>query len=341
MNTDLLLHIPLGLLPVLLFLVGLVYLDSYKLVSLRLVVIVIVAGVLAAVASYFMVLDSLDRVAHTRYVAPVIEEALKGLILVYLIRTDRVGFPVDAAIFGFAAGTGFAFAENIYYLYLLPDPHVGVWVVRGLGTAIMHGGATAMFAMISDALMERYPRSRLLVFVPGLLVATLTHSLFNHFFLPPVVSTVAILLVVPPLIYFAYRYSEHSLQRWLGSGFDEDVELLELINSGEFAGSNVGRDLEQLRDKFSAETIVDLLCYLRLHMELSLRAKGMLMMRESGFAIPPGKHTAEKFTELKYLENSIGKTGLMALRPFLHTSGKDLWQLYALESETQTNEQER
>jgi len=29
--------------------------------------------------------------------------------------------------------------------------------------------------------------------------------------------------------------------------------------------------------------VADLLCYLRLHTELALRAKGILMMRESGF----------------------------------------------------------
>ena len=30
-----------------------------------------------------------------------------------------------------------------------------------------------------------------------------------------------------------------------------------------------------------------MLCYLRLHVELALRAKGMLMLRESGFEEPP------------------------------------------------------
>ena len=41
--------------------------------------------------------------------------SLKGLIVVALIRTHRIGFLVDAAILGFAVGTGFALVENLQY----------------------------------------------------------------------------------------------------------------------------------------------------------------------------------------------------------------------------------
>jgi protease PrsW len=66
------------------------------------------------------------------------------------------------------------------------------------------------------------------------------------------------------------------------------------------------------------------------HTELALRAKGILLMRESGFDVPVDEPTREKFAELEYLEKSVGKTGLLALRPLLHMSHKDLWQLYML-----------
>jgi hypothetical protein len=53
-------------------------------------------------------------------------------------------------------------------------------------------------------------------------------------------------------------------------------------------------------------------------------------MRENGLDVEVGERTQEKFVELAYLEKSIGKTGLMAMRPFLHMTRKDLWQLYVL-----------
>jgi hypothetical protein len=76
--------------------------------------------------------------------------------------------------------------------------------------------------------------------------------------------------------------------------------------------------------------VADLLCYLRLHTELALRAKGILIMREAGFESPVDDATREKFEEMRYLETSIGRTGLLAMAPMLHISHKDLWQLYML-----------
>jgi len=40
--------------------------------------------------------------------------------------------------------------------------------------------------------------------------------------------------------------------------------------------------------------------------------------------------TKAKFSELRYLEASIGKTGLRALKPMRHISDEELWQLNML-----------
>jgi len=72
------------------------------------------------------------------------------------------------------------------------------------------------------------------------------------------------------------------------------------------------------------------LCFVRLHMELALRAKGILLMRENGFEVAVDEETREKFAEMRYLEGSIGRTGLLAVQPMLRMSHKDLWQLYML-----------
>ena len=116
--------------------------------------------------------------------------------------------------------------------------------------------------------------------------------------------------------------------------YDADVRLLSQINSGEFAESKLGRFLSDFRDKFDGPVVVDMLCYLRLYTELALRAKGVLMMRENGLDVSVGERTKAKFAEMEFLEGSIGKTGVLAMRPFLHMTRKDLWQLYVLEDQT-------
>ena len=325
-----------GLLPVLLFLAALVVLDSYKLVRLRTVLLTIGAGCLAAGLSYFVNLTLLDAFAielrdYSRYVSPLVEEFLKGLILIYLIRRHRVGFPVDATIFGFAAGTGFALVENIYYLGVLADSHLAVWVVRGFGTAIMHGGTTAMFGIIAHTLTEERQSTRSHLFIPGFLVAALIHSIFNHFLFVPVWSTLGILVLLPPLIVLVFQQSEKSLRKWMQVDFDADTQLLELISSGAFSESRVGQFLTSLKGRFRGEVVADMLCYLRLHVELSMRASGLLMMREQGFETEPHPEVKGMLEELRYLEKSIGRTGRRTMKPFLRLSSRDLWQIYMLE----------
>ena len=322
-----------GLLPVLSLLATLLWLDSYKLVKLRAVVAVLACGALIAAATYplnqlFLDRFSMPLATFSRSVAPASEELLKGLVIVALIRAHRIGFLVDAAIYGFAVGTGFALAENLYYLHLVPDASLGTWVVRGFGTALMHGGATAIFGVMGLALAERRPG--LPAFLPGLAVAILLHAGFNQFFLSPKMSTLGIVAVLPPLLSLVFRLSERSLGDWLGKGFDADTAMLELINSGHFADSPAGRYLHALRGKFEGALVADLLCYLRLHTELSLRAKGILLMRENGFDAPVDPATRDAFTEMRYLEKSIGRTGVLAIQPMLGMSHKDLWQLYML-----------
>ena len=335
MTADFVQHALLGLLPVCCFLAALVYLDSYKLVPLRWVVGTIILGCATGLAGYPLNSISLQWfdlgfTAHTRYVAPIIEEALKATVVWVLMRNNRIGFLVDAAIFGFAVGAGFAIVENLYYLTILPDMKTGTWIVRGFGTAMMHGGVTAIFAVIAHTMLERYPTRGRLALLPGLLIAAIIHSVFNHFFLAPIVNTALVVGILPLLFTVIFDRSDKSLSDWLGAGFDADTELLQLINSGELSASKVGMYLQSLREKFEGPIVADLLCYLRLHTELSIRAKGLLMMRESGFMSKTGEQTRAKLEELEYLEKSIGKTGKLAIRPFLRMSQKDLWQFYML-----------
>ena len=334
---ELVVHLLVGLAPVLCFLAALLYLDSYQLVSLKLVIAVVAGGVVAAVVCYginagLLRVTALDREAYSRYVAPVVEELAKALIVVVLVRRHRIGFLVDAAILGFAAGTGFAIVENIYYQQLISDAGIGIWVVRGFGTAIMHGGTTAIFAMMGLALLEQKRLPSALAFAPGFVLAVVLHSAFNHLVASPRIASLASLVVLPPLMFFVFQRSEQAVADWLGRGFDADARMLETINSGTFRDSPAGQYLTSRKERFHGPIVADLLAYLRLYTELALRAKGILMMRENGFSPKIDDETRARFAEMRYLEKSIGRTGLMAIHPMLHMSRQDLWQLYMLEA---------
>jgi RsiW-degrading membrane proteinase PrsW (M82 family) len=333
-----LVNIGVSISPVFVFLALLILMDSFKLLKLRAVMQGIAIGcasaILCLVINRFVLgRGYIDVDLYARTLAPVLEEVLKSLLIVWLIRARRVGFTVDAAILGFAVGAGFAFIENLYYLRALETSSVAVWIIRGFGTAVMHGGTTAFFAIISKTLSERYATESAWVFVPGLLAAIAVHALFNQFWLPPMVNTALQLVALPAILAVTFRESERSLRAWLEAGLDTDVSLLDNITSGTVSATRAGRYLESLKGSFRGEVVADMLCMLRIHLELAVRAKGILMMREAGFSIPADPEIRARFEELRYLEGSIGKTGRLAIAPLLHNSSRDLWQIYMLESE--------
>jgi RsiW-degrading membrane proteinase PrsW (M82 family) len=335
------LSLAVAFLPVLAFLAVLLALDSYKLVTGRHLAASIVWGGIAAALCFAVnrsLLESMQMDAGTlrRYIAPALEEIVKAAWVLHLIRRARLGFLVDAAVHGFAAGTGFALVENAWYAHALGDAGPFVWLIRGLGTAIMHGSLTATSAMVTKALSDRRHASArvhtlIVSALPGLAMAIFGHSVYNHLVLPPLVMTTILLVVAPIGLYVAFAISERATRDWLGHGLDRDAELLELIDSGAITSTPAGEYLSTLRARFPGEAVADMLCMLQLRLELAMRAKGLLLARAAGIDVPVDREVVSRLDELHFLERSIGATGRLAMRPLI-PEGRDRWQIDLLEA---------
>jgi RsiW-degrading membrane proteinase PrsW (M82 family) len=338
MVTDFFLKAPIALAPVLIFLAVFHRLDAFKLVSFVTVLMALGVGAVLATASYLVnghVLDGLPIgfTDYSRYVAPVVEEGLKAGVMIYLFNRNRLGFMVDAAIVGFSIGAGFALLENVYYLYLFPEANIGVWLVRGFGTAVMHGGATAIFGVLAQSLTERHAKLNPALYLPGLAAAIALHAAFNHFPGAPVLTMAVTLLVVPLTLLLIFAKSEHAADKWLLADYKSHEHVLQEIRDGSFAQTEAGRFISDLAKRFDPEVVKDMFAYLQLHTELVVRAEQMLLARENGEILMPTAEDHDKLHRLHDLEKEMGRTALLTLWPHLQFSRKELWELYRLENQ--------
>jgi len=332
-----LVRVLLSLAPVFLFLVALFALDSFKLVHPGTLVRAIAAGAAAAaaclvVARWVVGSQLVEPSRYSLVVAPVVEEAAKAVLIVALIRMKRVGFMVDAAIVGFATGAGFATVENVYYLHAVDDANLLLWAIRGFGTAVLHGGTTAILGIISKLLAELHGDEGAAIFLPGFGAAVVAHAFFNRFvvWFPPIASTLALLAAFPVVVLVVFARSERALREWLEVGFGSDVELLEMLQSGAIKDTRVGVYLRTLTDRFPGAVLADMLCYLQMWVELSIKAKGRLLLREAGMQPPADPVVADRLKELAFLERSIGVLGRLALAPFIHGGSRADWEVEML-----------
>jgi len=120
--------------------------------------------------------------------APIVEETLKGLVLIGLLwrrRTELDG-PTDGVIYATMVGLGFAMIENVgYYINALVSPERGgiellgyTFVLRGLVSPLLHPIFTSMTGLgVAYAASRR--RGGYWAVALGLLTAMILHGTWN------------------------------------------------------------------------------------------------------------------------------------------------------------------
>jgi len=322
--------------PVLLFLLFLILLDSFKLIKKHLIFVCLIWGMLSAIMAYYIntsLINSeflFEGKVGAKIFPPIIEELLKIVLILILIKWNKIGFMIDGAIYGFAVGAGFSLIENPFYIHEVQSDNIMLWVVRGFGTALMHGGTIALASMTIMQAIGRQKNSLFSVFF-GWLMAVTIHFIFNSFYFSPVISTIIIIITLPTLIVYIFNSNENALRNWLEIEFDSEVKMLQMIKKGKFSSTRPGEYLLSIKSRFSPMVVFDMFTYVSLFLELSIKAKRNLLLKESGFEVIKIPGLENYFKEMKSLQKSIGKTGLMAISPILRMSKQDLWKLSQLE----------
>ena len=100
--------------PLALFIVYLLVMDSFKLTKWSTLVSSIIGGMLMYLLSWLIC--RIPAIGESTLLVSIVEELSKGAILYLLIIRHKVGLLGDATIYGSAIGAGFGLLSNIFHL---------------------------------------------------------------------------------------------------------------------------------------------------------------------------------------------------------------------------------
>ena len=318
-----------ALLPVVVYIFVVYELDSFALLNVKKLLLLVGFGMLAALVCFglFWVLDAFVAERTSEILYPVIEELVKSAPLLILARKKRIVFFIDSVICGAALGGGFSILENVFYL-VLGDLEMGTVLFRGLEVALIHMGCTALMAASFMFMVRLAERAKghlsikkadmamaVLLFVAPLVI----HVLHNALHFNPFLQFFFLFATMAGLLFWTYQYDGDMIHRWLDRGLDKQVSLLQSIKEGHLGDTKTGEYLMSVKESFPPEVFFDVICYVQLNVELSVAAKSRFMMREAGLDMPLEPEQVStylsQFEEFKILEKNLGKTARMTIAP--------------------------
>ena len=334
-----------SLIPIIVYIIFIYKIDHFALISIKRLLVLVLSGMLTALACFglFRLTDRVISGGCADVVHPIIEELVKSIPLLILAFRKRIAFFIDSVICGAAVGGGFSFLENIFYLVLGDSVDLSTGLFRGLEVALIHMGCSAIIAagMMMVVRQTERKRSRMpmstndIIKTTALFVVALAFHVFHNMFqFTPIMQFFWVLSVMIGMIAVVYFYDIDMTHRWLDKGLDMQINLLRSIEGGHLLNTPTGTFLESVKELFPPNVYFDIICYVRLLIELSVAAKTRFMLHEVGMDEPLEANKKElymsQFVELSELEKNIGPSAKMTIAPIVKLSPADTQALNKL-----------
>ncbi len=323
-----------ALLPVVIYIIVVYQIDNFSLISVKRLLLLILCGMLTALACFalFQLTGKIIPESQSDSVNPIIEEMVKGIPLLWLAARKKIVFFIDSVICGAAVGGGFSILENIFYLLLGDEMGIGTVLFRGLEVALVHMGCSALVAagLMLIVRMIEYSRSRSVVKKSDIAMsvfllseAPVLHLFHNTFHFVPLVQFVFVIGTLGGLLVWTYFYDVEMIHSWIDTGLDKQLDLLASIKTGRLDDTPTGKFLESVKDAFPQKDYFDIICYVQLHVELSVASRSRVMLRETGLEdnLPLSDEMKEQiisqYVEYKILEKRLGNAARMTIAPIV------------------------
>jgi RsiW-degrading membrane proteinase PrsW (M82 family) len=321
--------IPLG------FLLAVKSFDFYQTGSAK---FILYSGVWGILSYFFAVLinralldqNVFSRDTIIRFVAPAIEEILKGLILLYLIRHPDFKYFLDGAIYGFAAGIGFAIFENFEYISANPSTALVLAISRVLSTNLIHATGSALIGIALG--LVRFNRStllRALYLIGGVGLAIAIHSGFNNMVSDgtKLVFALAAGLGGAGLIVAIALRGFKDEKGWVY----QNIGLTQGITSGEASVvqrlDNVDELLAPLAKRFGEDKALQIEKFLFMQAQLAIQAKMLEKMQDEKMQRAIQTQIKELDQKMNKERKAVGAYCMLYLRNIFPASDTQLWSL--------------
>jgi RsiW-degrading membrane proteinase PrsW (M82 family) len=319
------------------FSLGMIYkLDCYKTGEYLIIALSFLAGViafwLASQANSVTINQGwLPRLDVIRYSAPIIEEILKGLILWYLISRPRFTYFVEGAVYGFAAGIGFAIVENFQYINSAQAAGLTLALSRVISTNLMHAAATSILGIfLGQARFERTWLRRLLVGLLGLGIAMLLHIGFNN--LVTRVGGGLLLLYAAAAGIAAAGLIAYVIKRGLKTGktwLEESLGMTDRVTSGEAAVvtrmESVDDILEPLAERFGNQKAAEIKDFLTKQARLGFMRKSVKRLSDERMKRATEEEIAKLRGQVDEARRKVGSYAMLFLRHTFPEDSSPLW----------------
>jgi RsiW-degrading membrane proteinase PrsW (M82 family) len=311
-------------------------LDFYKTGEYGIIALSFLAGVvafwLASEANRITINQGwLPRLDVIRYSAPIIEEILKGLILWYLISRPRFTYFVEGAVYGFAAGIGFAIVENFQYIQGAQAAGLMLALSRVISTNLMHAAATSILGIfLGQARFERTWLRRLLVGLLGLAIAMVLHVGFNN--LVTRVGGGLLLLYAAAIGIAAAGLIAYVIKRGLKSGktwLEESLGMTDRVTSGEAAVvtrmESVDDILKPLAERFGDKKAAEIKDFLTKQARLGFMRKSVERLSDERMKRATEEEIVKLRAQVDEARRKVGSYAMLFLRHTFPEDSSPLW----------------
>ena len=310
-------------------------LDLYKTGEFRMVLTCFISG---AVAFWMASLINsttysrgwVDRMDIIRYSAPIVEEILKGLLLWFLVRRPKFTYFVEGAVYGFAAGVGFAIFENYQYILGAGGAGFGVAISRVISTNLMHATTTSLLGIaLGYARFERLPRL-VLVSLAGMLAAILVHMGFNNLVTRVtsgllLVYAAACGLAGASLIAFIIQRGLKEEKAWI----EEKLGMADRVTRGEAAVvqhiEKMDEILEPLAERFGEKKAAQIERFLITQARLGILRKSLDKLSDERMKRSVDEQMNKLRLEMDVARRDVGSYAMLYLRHTFPDDSSPLW----------------